>query len=110
MSEWTSSGDHHVPGTFYTNPTVTSLAGGGYVVAWVQSLPGSEGYRIVAQRFDAAGFKVGGEMTLNSDPLVNTMRPPLVALDGRADGGFVATWTQDLVPSDGTYFRSLADV
>ncbi len=107
MSEWTSSGDQQVPGTLYTTPTVTSLAGGGHVVAWVDR---DDGFRIVAQRFDAAGFKVGGEMTLNSDPIGNTMWPPLVAIDGRADGGFVATWTQDLVPSDGTHFRSLADV
>ncbi len=57
------------------------LSGGGFVVVWVDELRGG----VAAQRFDADGARLGGEIHLS-----NTAALESVA--GLASGGFVATW------------------
>lgn len=69
-------------------PTVTGLADGGYLATWEGSGAGDT-YGIFAQRFNAAGAKVGGEVRINStttgaqqDPVVTTL----------TNGGYVVAW------------------
>ena len=89
-SAWVASGDSRVTGEGQqTAPTVAALAGGGYVIAWLVagSVNGIDFSGVRAQRFDAGGAKVGGELVLSNGPAAGV--PDLAAL---ADGGFVATW------------------
>jgi hypothetical protein len=100
MAAWTQSGDYRVADATYSNPAVTALADGGYVVAWVSQNPegGDAGaFAVLAQRFDAAGYKVGPELVLN-EPLPLDWIAPRIQLDGTPDGGFVAAWTSELPP------------
>jgi hypothetical protein len=69
-----------------TNSTITTLADGGYVVAWVRNQNGNND--IYAQRYDANGNAVGSEYVV-SNAANDQSRPSVTAL---ADGGFVVTW------------------
>ena len=75
-----------------TEPSIAELAGGGFVISWADSpsTPGSPGYEIRAQRFDAAGAKLGGEIMVNATTAANQTFPSTAALAG---GGFVVSWT-----------------
>ena len=89
-SPWVGSGDSRVTGEGeQTAPATAALAGGGYVIAWLVegSVNGVDFSGVRAQRFDAAGVKVGGELVLSNGPAAGV--PDLAAL---ADGGFLATW------------------
>ncbi|WP_449234853.1 calcium-binding protein [Azospirillum doebereinerae] len=70
-------------------PSVTGLADGGYIVAWSSALQDGSGYSVVAQRYDAAGGKVGKEFFLPENLAGDQVQPALTA---RPDGGFVAAW------------------
>ncbi len=78
-----------------TQPTVTSLAGGGYVVTWMDGDAFSTVMK--AQLFSAAGAKVGGEIAVDAKVL-NDQALPVVT--GLATGGFVVAW-QDSNPASG---------
>jgi Ca2+-binding RTX toxin-like protein len=74
-------------------PAVAALAGGGYVVAWIdQSATGgdTDNEAIRAQRFDTFGNKVGPEILVNATTTGRQSQPTIAAL---ADGGFVVGWT-----------------
>ena len=71
---------------------VTALAGGGYVVVWVdESQTGADlsGAAVRAQIYSAAGAKIGGEFVVNTTKVGAQTAPDVAALAG---GGFVATW------------------
>jgi Ca2+-binding RTX toxin-like protein len=74
------------------DPDVTALAGGGFVAVWesqnAEPAPGW-GYGVVAQVFDAAGLRVGGEIVVNTQ-MAADQRDPVVA--AAPDGGFVVAW------------------
>ena len=72
-----------------TDPAVTGLPGGGYVVAW-QSL-GQDGsnYGVYAQRFSASGVAQGGETRVNTFTTGHQERPAIASLAG---GGYVIAW------------------
>lgn len=76
-------------------PTVTSLASGGFVVSWAD-LSGqggdASGNGIKAQIFDAAGAKVGAEFLVNTATLSSQSEPTITSL---ALGGFVVSWTDE---------------
>lgn len=87
-------------------PSVTTLADGGFVVAWTDgSMGGSDasGSAIRAQRFNAAGNSSGATLSVNTTAAGDQRQPALVALD---DGRFVILWTDhslaggDLASSD----------
>lgn len=89
-SPWVGSGDARVTGEGQqTAPAVAALAGGGYVIAWLVNgtVNGVDFSGVRAQRFDAAGVKLGAELVVSGGPAAGV--PELAAL---ADGGFVATW------------------
>jgi methionine-rich copper-binding protein CopC len=83
---WVGSGDVRVTGQGPQGaPAAAALAGGGYVIAWIDTSTGAS--QLHAQRFDASGTKVGGDVLLSAGPAYGV--PSLVSL---ADGSFVATW------------------
>ena len=82
--------------------TVTSLADGGFIVAWQSQGQDGSDYGIFGQRYDASGSAVGSEFQLNSLTAGLQNRPALTALDG---GGFVATWNSNNPAADGIYAR-----
>ncbi|MGF1499066.1 MAG: right-handed parallel beta-helix repeat-containing protein, partial [Elainellaceae cyanobacterium] len=76
-----------------TDPTITALADGGFVVAWQsrqqdQAEEEGRGYGIFAQRFNASGNKVSGEFQVNTAIDRNQSQPAVATLDD----GFVAVW------------------
>lgn len=73
-----------------TQPTVTGLADGGFVVSWTSAGQDGNGLGIFAQRYDASGAAVGGEFQVNSSTLGDQNQPSIAALDG---GGWVITWS-----------------
>jgi Ca2+-binding RTX toxin-like protein len=78
-----------------TDPSAAGLAGGGYVVGWK-----TQGWNtnftvfrqsVVFQRYDAAGNKIGGEVSVDS---VDTSIGSLTDFEfaGTGSGGFAVTW------------------
>ena len=76
-----------------TNPQITALDGGGFVVTWTD-ISGQNGdpsgASVRAQVFDAEGDKIGSEILVNTTTNNDQTDPQITALDG---GGFVVTWT-----------------
>ncbi|MDQ6432589.1 calcium-binding protein [Mesorhizobium sp. LHD-90] len=72
---------------------VAALAGGGFVVVWEDESAGSDA-AIRAQRYDATGQTVGGEILIAGPIPTNDLDLPSVT--GLADGGFYVTWTQNV--------------
>ena len=72
-------------------PTVAALSDGGFVAGWIDHSrsPDDTSLAVRAQRFDAAGNKIGTEMLVNTATTGNQTSP---ALAGLAGGGFIATW------------------
>ncbi|MDH4385034.1 MAG: M10 family metallopeptidase C-terminal domain-containing protein [Caulobacter sp.] len=78
--------------SFQGRPTITGLAGGGFVVSWTDASGtlGDASYNsIKAQMFDAAGAKIGGEFLVNTKTGWFQDNP---SINGLAGGGFVVTW------------------
>ncbi|KPG94797.1 hypothetical protein AEQ67_21840 [Pseudomonas sp. RIT-PI-q] len=71
------------------DPTIAALSDGGYVVSWVSIGQDGSGYGIYAQRYDASGAAVGGEVQVNSTTLDNQLGPVISGLSG---GGYVVSW------------------
>lgn len=72
------------------SPSVASFADGGSIVVWI-NYPNWESTApegIYAQRYDAAGVKIGGEFRVSTKTKWNTT----VAVATFADGGFVVVW------------------
>ncbi|HEV2865757.1 MAG TPA: cadherin domain-containing protein, partial [Allosphingosinicella sp.] len=74
-----------------SRPSVAGLAGGGFVVTWTTSDAAQDGNydSIKAQRFDAAGAKIGPEFLVNSQTSNIQWISSVAELD---TGGFVITW------------------
>lgn len=73
--------------------SITSLASGGFVIAWVDAsgtAPDAKGTGVRAQIYAASGAKVGGEFLVNTTITSSQTFPVITAL---ASGGFVASWT-----------------
>lgn len=76
-------------------PSIAALTDGGYVVTWQDaSASGGDtsGAAVRAQRCDAGGNKVGGELLVNTTTSDFQWQPSAAAL---ADGGFVITWIDE---------------
>ena len=75
-----------------SQPAITALATGGFVVSWTDASGGggdNSGQAVKAQIFDPAGTRVGAEFLVNSAVTGDQSAPSLAAL---ASGGFVAAW------------------
>jgi hypothetical protein len=79
-------------------PTVTALAGGGWVVSWRS---GADGGSVLVQQYDAAGSAVGTPALVNSSPAgFSQAGAEVLAL---ADGGYVVAWTAPDGSASGIY-------
>ena len=80
-------------------PTITALAGGGFVVAWedFSGFAGDACGGIVAQIFNSQGAKVDGQFLVNTTTDGSQLSPRITAL---SDGKFVVVWESD--GSDGS--------
>src|SRR5687767_2191607 len=82
-----------------SEPVVSALPGGGFVLAWIDELGDSDGYGIKARLFDAAGSPVGLDFDVNSSETKSQFQPTVTTL---ASGGFVIAWSDDNGQEDGT--------
>ena len=67
-----------------SNPAITGLTGGGFVVAWQG--PDANGLGVYMQRYDSKGTAAGTELRVNSVTTNDQSLPSIAALD---NGGFV---------------------
>ena len=85
-------------GTYnFGGATATALAGGGYVLTWVNQASDQPGYALHSQRFDASGAKVGAETFVNAHTYSDN---PEAAVTATNDGGYIVVWQ---VRGDGNY-------
>lgn len=75
---------------YQEHQSVAGLAGGGFVVVWASFGEDGEFYDVYAQRYDAAGKKIGKREFKVNKTSENIQDMPSVA--ALADGGFVITW------------------
>ncbi|ESQ74048.1 S-layer family protein [Asticcacaulis sp. AC402] len=82
-----------------SDPSITWLADGGYIITWVGNDNGGGGSGILLQRYDAEGNAIGTETIVNTY-LANNQTAP--AITGLANGGYVVTWVSNLQDGSGT--------
>ena len=85
------------------DPSITALAGGGFVITWATRHTAQDGSAgaVKGQVFSASGAKVGAEFLVNSQA-VDIQREAVVT--GTPDGGFVVAWTNYSSSQDGSGF------
>ncbi len=71
-------------------PSITGLTGGGFVVAWQDSVTDSATLGVYMQVYDSAGATVGSETLVNTTSTGSQQDPHV---SGLQDGGFVVVWT-----------------
>ncbi|WP_181905301.1 Ig-like domain-containing protein, partial [Aestuariispira insulae] len=74
------------------DPSVSRLLDGGHIVAWTSTGEDGDAYGIFAQRYDAAGERIGTAFQVNSYVTSNQYQPKVTEL---SDGGFAMTWKSD---------------
>ena len=72
-----------------TNPVTTTLADGGWLVAWKSDLQDGSYWGIYQQRYAASGANVGGEIHVSSTENIDNDIPAVTALP---DGGWLVVW------------------
>ena len=86
-------GDRFIVNTFLnanqTSPDVAALSDGGFVVTWVSRTQDGYGEGVFAQRFDASGQRIGGEIQISSDAPYDQNDPHVT---GQPGGGFAVAW------------------
>ena len=83
---------------------VAGLSGGGFVVTWQASNKDGSGKAVMAQRYDATGAALGGQVQINSFTSNDQYAP---SVTGLSDGSYVVAWTsyQTNGPGAGIYAR-----
>ena len=74
-----------------TNPTVLGLDSGGFIVGWTDNIH-INGGAVYAQRFDGFSIKLGSNVLLNDDGIVNLNNSKDVDFVELEDGSVVAAW------------------
>ncbi|WP_196941948.1 beta strand repeat-containing protein [Pseudooceanicola algae] len=92
-----------------TDPMVTALADGGYLVTWITSdtTQDGSGSALKAQRYAVDGNAMGTEFLVNSETEGSQSTP---AVTGLADGGWAITWTTSDTTQDGSDYAIKARV
>ncbi|PXX09490.1 Ca2+-binding RTX toxin-like protein [Nitrosomonas ureae] len=75
-----------------SNPSITSLINGGFVVSWHALNQSGDSLEIFMQRFNVDGTMQGGELRVNTTTANGQFFPTITALN---DGGFVVSWESD---------------
>jgi serralysin len=70
-------------------PSITALKDGGYVVTWINTKFGVD---IYAQRFDAAGHKLGGTSVIEVFSSLTNSNYTEAGVTALSTGGYVITW------------------
>lgn len=97
---------------FGMESSVTALADGGYVVAWLANTSGNR-WDVFAQRYTAAGAALGGELMLStittstSTSYLSTQVAPVIT--ALIDGSYVVTWTAYTASGADLYLRRAVD-
>jgi Ca2+-binding RTX toxin-like protein len=78
----------------FSQPAITALDSGAYVISWIAVAKGSHATQIQAQRFEATGSPAAARFKVNTTGFVSSDAAP--ALSGLKDGGFVAIWNVEL--------------
>jgi Ca2+-binding RTX toxin-like protein len=80
---------------------VAALPGGGFVIVWCDADASHDGsgYAVKAQRFDAAGAKLGDEFLVNTETSGFQSDAAVAVLPS---GRFVITWTTSDIAQDGS--------
>jgi Ca2+-binding RTX toxin-like protein len=86
------------------NLAVTSLAGGGYVIAWNYTPEEATASNVYFRVFDATGVPITGVTQANSFTANTCSDPDLVAT---LDGGFVIAWGAGGAEETGIYYREI---
>jgi hypothetical protein len=71
------------------DPSVATLADGGYVVTWTSGFQDGSGLGVYAQRFDASGVPQGAETQVNTTAASDQGNSWVTGLAG---GGYVVAW------------------
>jgi hypothetical protein len=77
-------------------PATASSSNGSFVVVWTDFKRGAHEGNIKAQRFDAAGHRVGGEILVAGGR--SPQHNPAVAMDAKGD--FIVVWDYEYDPTD----------
>ncbi len=77
------------PNNVSSDPSFAATADGGFIAVWQMTLRDGSGSGIYAQRFDAAGIKVGPETLVNTTTAGDQLHPSVSVLD---DGHVVISW------------------
>jgi hypothetical protein len=72
-----------------SQPSVTALKDGGWVITWVTEGQDGSGTGVYQQRYNGTGDKVGGETRVNVLTEGSQTKPAITALP---DGGWLVTW------------------
>ncbi len=80
-----------------SNPQITALNDGGYVITWISSGQDGSSYGLYLQQYDSSGEKVGVEQQVNTYTVSDQRGQQITALN---DGGYVITW--DSIGQDGS--------
>jgi len=88
-----------------SEPVVAALPGEGFVVVWVSQGQDGAGKGLFAQRYTAAGAKLGAVFRVNLTVGGDQSEPSAVA---RAGGGFLVSWTSPDGAGKGIYCRLYA--
>ncbi|MBX3641429.1 MAG: hypothetical protein KF888_13210 [Nitrosomonas sp.] len=80
------------------NPSIATLADGGFVVTWESYNQDGDGSGVYAQRYDANSEVQGDEFIVNTTAINNQQSPSIAAL---ADGGFIVSWVSEGQDGDG---------
>nr|WP_315182272.1 PKD domain-containing protein [uncultured Albidiferax sp.] len=80
-------------------PSITALAGGGFMTVWTDASKDGSGSGIYGQRFTALGVAAGPVLQINSY-ITTTQDKPSVA--GLKDGGFITVWESEGQDLSGT--------
>lgn len=81
-----------------THPAIAMDGSGNFVVAWQSDMQDGNSYGIYAQRYDAAGTRVGSEFRVNTytgttEGQTNSSPQTLPAVAYSDNGTFIVTWT-----------------
>jgi len=75
--------------SFQSDPSVTALSGGGFVVTWQSNGQDGSSWGIYGQRYNADGTTADAEFQINTNTTSFQLTP---SVTGLSDGDFVVTW------------------
>ena len=80
-------------------PSISGVAGGGFVIVWASEGQDGDGWGVCGQRFGANGNPRGGEFRVNSYTAYSQYGVSVAALP---NGGFVVAWQSFFQDGDGS--------